>query len=130
MDNNKKILVVDDDRDFVKAMTMILETEGYQVDAAYNKQEALEKIETLMPDLILLDIMMEKWDDGFTTCFKLKNDPKLQGIPILAVSAIAEKTGFQFSPVTDGEYFMADDYLQKPVKPSVLLERIEKLLKR
>jgi len=128
MDSSVHILVVDDDQDYVKAITTILEGKGYQVDAAFNKDEAIEKIEAAKPDLILLDIMMERMSDGFTVCYKLKHDPELSGIPVLAISAITEETGLKFSPRTDGEYFEADDYMSKPVKAAELLERVEKLL--
>jgi CheY-like chemotaxis protein len=123
------ILVVDDDPNFVVVMKPVLESKGYKVDAAYNRQEAMEKLESFKPDLILLDIMMEKLTDGFDICYKLKHDPEMKNIPVLAVSAITEKTGFKFSPATDGEYFEADDYVTKPIKASDLLERVEKLLK-
>ena len=63
-------------------------------------------------------------------CYKLKHDPKLNKIPVLVVTAITKETGFKFSPRTDGEYFEADDYLEKPVKAEDLLERVEKLLTR
>jgi CheY-like chemotaxis protein len=67
--------------------------------------------------------------DGFDICYKLKHDPEMKKIPVLVVSAITEKTGFRFSPTADGEYFEADGYMEKPVKPSDLLEQVEKLLK-
>jgi len=128
MNKPQKILVIDDDPSFVTAMTPVLESRGYQVEAAYNKKEAIEKIEKSKPDLILLDIMMERLTDGFDLCYKLKHDPELKKIPVLAVSAINKEVGFRFSPGTDGEYFQADDFVEKPVKPENLLERIEKLL--
>jgi len=123
-----KILLVDDDPDFVKATTSILESSGYKVEAAYNMAEAMEKIESVTPDLILLDIMMERLTDGFDICYKLRHDPQLKKIPVLAISAITERTGFKFAPSTDGEYFPADDYMEKPVKSADLLKRVEKLL--
>ncbi len=130
MARKEHILIVDDDANFVKAIRTILVSKGYGVESACNKTEAMEKIEGKRPDLILLDIMMEKLHDGFDICYKLKHDPEMKKIPVLAVSAITEKTGFQFSPRTDGEYFEADDYIEKPVKSVDLLKRIEKLLKR
>jgi CheY-like chemotaxis protein len=129
MNKPQKILVIDDDPSFVTAMTPVLESRGYQVEAAYNKKEAIEKIEKSKPDLILLDIMMERLTDGFDLCYKLKHDPELKEIPVLTVSAINKEVGFRFSPGTDGEYFQADDFVEKPVKPENLLERVEKLLK-
>jgi len=130
MNNEIKILIVDDDLDYIKSIRAILKSKEYTVDTAHNTESAMEKIKKIKPDLILLDIMMDRLDDGFTICYRLKHDPELKKIPILTISAITEKTGFKFSPATDGEYFEADDYVEKPVKPSDLLERIEKLLKK
>ncbi len=122
------ILVVDDDVNFVAAMKPVLQSKGYRVDAAHNKAEAMRKLEEFTPDLVLLDIMMEKLTDGFDICYKLKHDPQTRKVPVLAVSGIIAETGFKFSPATDGEYFEADDFLQKPVEPATLLGRVEKLL--
>ena len=130
MDNPHKILIVDDDPDYTSAIKTILTNKGYHVEIANNKNVALEKINKVKPDLILLDIMMERLDDGFTICYKLKHDPELKNIPILAISSITEKTGFKFSPKTDGEYFEADDYVEKPIKPDDLINRVTKLLNR
>ncbi|MFZ3105777.1 MAG: response regulator [Candidatus Hydromicrobium sp.] len=125
-----KILIIDDDPNFVEATKAILESKSYKVVAAYDKNEGMEKINSEKPDLILLDIMMKKLDDGFTLCYKLKHDPELKKIPVLAISAITKETGLKFSSETDGEYFEADDYVEKPFKADDLLERIEKLLKK
>lgn len=122
------ILVIDDDVNFVAAMKPVLQSRGYNVDAVHNKADAMRKLERSTPDLILLDIMMEKLTDGFDICYKLKHDPQTRKIPVLAISSIMAETGFKFSPTTDGEYFEADDFLQKPVEPAALLDRIEKLL--
>jgi CheY-like chemotaxis protein len=110
-------------------MKPMLHSKGYSVDAAHNKKESMQKLEKSTPDLILLDIMMEKLTDGFDICYKLKHDPETKKIPVLAVSSIMEETGFKFSPFTDGEYFEADDFLQKPVEPAILLGRVERLLR-
>jgi CheY-like chemotaxis protein len=130
MKNNTKILIIDDDPDYVEAIKAILENKSYKVVTAYDKNEGMKKIDSEKPDLIILDIMMEKLDDGFTICYKLKHDPELKKIPVLSVSAVTEKTGLKFSPETDGEYFEADDYVEKPVKAVDLLERVERLLNK
>lgn len=122
------ILIVDNDPDFVKETRTILKTKSYKVEIAYDRNEAMEKIKHLKPDLILLDIMMKEIDDGFTICYDLKHDPELKNIPVFAISGITEKTGFKFSPKTDGEYFAADDYVEKPIEADDLLKRIEALL--
>jgi len=124
----RSILVIDDDVGFVAVLKSVLQSKGYNVDAAHNKGEAMRKLEGSTPDLILLDIMMEKLTDGFDICYKLKHDPQTRKIPVLAVSSITAETGFTFCPATDGEFFEADDFLQKPVEPATLLGRVEKLL--
>ena len=129
MSKPHKVLVIDDDPTFVTAITPILESRGYQLEAAYNKEDGMEKIGRFKPDLILLDIMMEKLTDGFDLCHKLKDDPEMSKIPVLAISAINKEIGMKFSPKTDGQYFQADDFMEKPVSPENLLERVEKLLK-
>jgi CheY-like chemotaxis protein len=129
MDKSPEILVIDDDPSFIGAMRPVLESKGYQVAAACNREEAMRELKKRKPDVIVLDIMMEKMTDGFDICYKLKHDPEMKNIPVLAVSSITEETGFTFSPATDGEYFEADDFIEKPVTPTVLLERLEKLLR-
>ncbi len=128
MNRPAKILIVDDDPDFVNATRIILEKKDYKVDVAHNRNEAMDKIQEVKPDLILLDIMMDRLDDGFTICYKLKHDPDLKKIPVFTISSITEKTGFKFNPKTDGEYFEADDYAVKPIEATDLLQRIEALL--
>lgn len=130
MNEKAKILIVDDDPAFVDATTAILKSGSYKVEAAYDKEEAMEKIKKGKPDLILLDVMMQRLDDGFTMCYKLKHDPELKQIPVLMLTGITEKTGFKFSPETDGEYLEADDYVDKPIKAADLLERVKNLLNR
>jgi len=130
MSQPAKILIVDDDPDFVDATRIILEKKDYTVQAAHNRNEAMDKINKIKPDLILLDIMMDRLDDGFTICYKLKHDSNLKNIPVFAISSITEKTGFKFSPKTDGEYFEADDYAEKPIEADDLLRRIGTLLQK
>ena len=130
MNRPAKILIVDDDPDFVDATRIILEKKDYKVEVAYYRNEAMDKINKIKPDLILLDIMMDRLDDGFTICYKLKHDSNLKNIPVFSISSITEKTGFKFSPKTDGEYFEADDYAEKPIEADDLLKRIEALLQK
>jgi DNA-binding response OmpR family regulator len=124
-----EILIIDDDPNFAVILKPVLESKGYKIITASNKDEAIKVLRRRKPDLILLDIMMEKMTDGFDICYKLKHDPEMKKIPVLAVSSITAETGLRFSPTTDGEYFEADDFLEKPVAPTILLARIDKLLK-
>jgi DNA-binding response OmpR family regulator len=127
---NKKILIIDDDKDYGDALKIVLENNGYTVMHALNILDGRASVENDPPDLIILDVMMEKHTDGFDLCADLKNDQACSMIPILMATAVTEKTGFKFSPETDGEYLQADDYISKPVTVSVLLSRVNKLLSR
>jgi len=125
-----KILIIDDDIDFVNATKLILETKSYEILAAHDKDAGMKLIESERPDLIILDVMMTRMSDGFKLCYQLKHDPKYKNIPIIIVTAVTEKTGLRFSPKTDGEYLEAEDLIPKPIKPDDLLNRVENLLMR
>jgi len=129
-ENKKNILIVDDDKDYGDALRIILENHGYQVEHVLNIQDGRRFIEETPPDLIILDVMMERHTDGFDLCSDLKNDNVCRMIPILMVTAVTEKTGFKFSPETDGEYCMADDYVSKPVPVAELLSRVNRLINK
>jgi DNA-binding response OmpR family regulator len=127
-DAKKKILIIDDDRDYGEALKIVLENNGYQVRHALNRKDGRSAIEADAPDLIILDVMMEKHTDGFDLCADLKDDDACRHIPIIMVTAVTEKTGFKFSPATDGDYLQADDYISKPVPVTELLSRVNRLL--
>ena len=124
----KKILIIDDDRDYGDALRIVLENHGYVVKHALNIIDGRSWIDEDTPDLIILDVMMDKHTDGFDLCSNLKNDQACRLIPILMVTAVTEKTGFKFSPETDGEYLQADDYVAKPIPVAELLSRVNKLI--
>jgi DNA-binding response OmpR family regulator len=124
------ILIVDDDQDYGEALKIVLENQGYLIRHALNIRDGRAFIEEERPDLIILDVMMEKMTDGFNFCSDLKNDKTCSTIPILMVTAVTEKTGFKFSPETDGEYLQADDYVKKPIPVSELVSRIKKLINK
>lgn len=130
----KKILVIDDDPDFVAAVTPVLKSALYEVATASNPSEAKEKIFSEKPDLILLDIMMDSLFDGFSLCHAIKTSREFRefkDIPIIFVSAVKEVAGtrFQFKGEEQG-MVGPDDYIDKPIDPADLLARIEKLLKK
>ena len=128
MSQKKKILIVDDDKDYGEAIKIILENKGFEVHHVLNIQDGRKAVKNDKPTLIILDVMMDKHTDGFDFCYQLKHDEKYKNIPILMVTAVTGKTGFKFSPETDGEYLQADDYVSKPVASSELLQRINKLI--
>jgi len=128
MSEEKRILIIDDDEDYGNALSIVLENSGYKVEQVLNIKDGREAIDKVLPDLIILDVMMEKHTDGFELCSDLKNDEACRMIPVMMVTAVTEKTGFKFSPETDGEYLEADDYVSKPVPVAELLSRVNKLI--
>lgn len=135
MQTKPKILVVDDDENIVEAIKAILETRSYRVATAYNKEQALEEVRDSEPDLIILDVMMSHITDGFEVARKLRADNRTNHIPIILLTAIHQELdkklspGFiRYSPETDGEYLPVDDFVDKPIQPDDLIDRVEKLL--
>jgi CheY-like chemotaxis protein len=124
-----KILLVDDDLDFLEMHKAVLKNHGYEVLTATNGQEGMDRVRADMPDLIILDLIMEKHDSGFSFSQNIKSDPLFKKIPILMVTSVAEATGYRFSMKEDGYWMKTDDFLDKPVMPDVLISRVEKLLK-
>lgn len=128
---NVKIMIVDDDADFVAIVRTILEAKQYTVISASDPTEGMEKIETEEPDLLLLDVMMSTWSDGFEMARELKKNPKHKDIPILMISGVEEKTGIGFkSSAGDPEWMPVDGFLDKPVDPQVLLAKVEEILSK
>lgn len=124
-----RILIIDDDPDFVEITKSILETKQYKVSVAYDADEGFAKMEEEVPDAIILDIMMGKGAEGFIFARKIKKDPRLAKIPILVLTSMREQTGF-FVPgePIHQKFFPVDEYIEKPIEPQVLLEEIERLL--
>jgi len=130
MSSKGKILLVDDDPNFLDTYATVLKNDGYEVFTATSGQEGMARVRTEMPDAIILELMLEKHDTGFLFSQKIKTDPLFKEIPILMVTCAAEKTGCKFSFEDDGYWMKIDDYLDKPVAPEVVLERLDALLKK
>jgi CheY-like chemotaxis protein len=123
-----KVLLVDDDYDFVVATRTVLEKSGYTVQSAADGKEGLEKVRSFRPDLVVLDVMMPA-PDGWEVCETLKGSPDTRAIPVIMLTAVASRvkdTDYTHQP---GRATEADDYLPKPVSPEVLLARIKKLVR-
>ena len=130
MDQKMKVLLVDDDADFIEQSKGVLENDGFAVISCFSGRDVLGKVRFEQPDLIVLDLMMEKHDAGFAVAKALKADPVYRRIPILMVSSAKEKTGFDFSQEMDGYWMKTDDYANKPIQPEELLKRVRELLSR
>ena len=126
---NAKILIVDDDPDYVNVLKTILESEQYTVVTASDRTEGMEKIRTEKPDLTILDVMMSTWQDGFEMSRELKKDAEFKNMPVLMLTAVEQRSGIGFkSTAGDPTWLPVDAFLDKPVEPQVLLAEIKKLL--
>lgn len=128
MEERKNILLVDDDPDFVEAVRVIVESAGYNVRVAYDGQEGLNAIEEGKPDLIVLDVMMPVMD-GHAVCAKLKSDPATKEIPVILLTAVADRVTTSKYSHRDMLESDAEDYMPKPVDPPELLSLIRSWLK-
>lgn len=126
----KKILIIDDDADYGEINRTVLESHGYSVRQAYNGKEGLEMAREEVPDLIMLDLMMEHADAGFTVAKKLKDDPITANVPILMVSAVSREMGMRFDldSAEDRAWIKADMFLDKPIRSDELVKRVEAIL--
>lgn len=128
MSENRDILLVDDDPDFIEAVKVIVEKAGYDVRVAYDGQEGVEAVKEKLPDLIVLDVMMPVMN-GHEACAKLKGDEKTADIPIILLTAVADRVTTSTYTHRDMLESEADDYIPKPVEPKDLLELIKNWVK-
>ena len=127
---NAKILIIDDDPDIVESMKVVLEDRKYRIAVANSGEEGLKRIKLENPDLIILDVMMETGSKGFDVARKIRKDEKYKNVPILMLTALKERTGWDFTnEAGDKVWLPVNDYVDKPLKPEELLSKVEKLLK-
>jgi DNA-binding response OmpR family regulator len=125
-----RLLIVDDDPDYVDGIRSILEKADYDVDVAYNPKDGFEALETGKFDLLLLDIMMGRGAEGVMMARKINKDPKLREIPVLIITGLREQMAFLFpGQAVHPRFLPTDDLMEKPVDPKMLLEKVEALLK-
>ena len=125
------ILIIDDDRDLVESIRIVLESRRYGVRTAYNGKEGYQKIQEKAPDLILLDVMMATDTEGFSLAYKLRNNPAYKEIPIIMVTGFTKKmaeAGPEKFQHIMGENWPVTQFLEKPIDPEELLSVIEGVL--
>ncbi len=118
------ILIVEDEEDVMALIRYNLAKEGFRCDAANTGQDALERAQAVLPDLVLLDLMLPVLD-GLDVCKRLKSSPKTENIPIIMVTAKSDETD-----IVTGLELGADDYVTKPFSPKVLMARVRAVLRR
>ena len=132
MPKQTKILVIDDDPDVHTLVKKILEPKSYDVVCAFDGDEGLRKVVEERPDLIILDVIMPG-KHGFEVCKELKTDEKyhfFSDIPVLMLTVYPEEREKMHLSMREGMMMEAEDYLQKPVDPQELVNRVEDLLKK
>ena len=129
MSEQKNILVVDDDIDMLEQVALILKTEGYRVIKAQGQKEGEEALLTAIPDLAVLDLMMENMDSGFVLCPHVKR--LFPETPVILLTAVKAATGLDFHPQTNeaASWVKADVVMDKPVRPEQLRQEVRRLLK-
>ncbi|MHB1356854.1 MAG: response regulator transcription factor [Anaerolineae bacterium] len=126
MSAHKRIMVIDDDQDFISYVHIVLEASGYNVDTALSVADGLRKMRENPPDLVITDVMLSRVLNGWTIYNEMRADSNLAHIPILMVSAVVSiQDGDLFPSLGNGQ---ADAFMSKPIEPAALLKRVAELI--
>ncbi len=123
---SSKILLVDDDADFIEQNRALLEQNGYTVRMAYNGKQCLDMVSAERPDLIILDMMMENRNEGFDLSRELRNSEHTRRIPLVMITSVNETIPFRIEP--DRTWLPVDALIEKPVDPGLLLSLVAQVL--
>ncbi|RMH62835.1 MAG: response regulator [Calditrichaeota bacterium] len=121
----KKILVIDDDIDLVEAMRITLENAGFDVIDAQTGERGVALALAEHPDLIILDIMMGSQDEGFHVAYKIRSHEQTRDIPVIMLSAVSQETGYAFDPEKDEDFLPVQEFIEKPVNPAALVDKVK-----
>lgn len=125
----KKILIIDDDSDFVEAMTTLLEAKDYTVVSAGNGEEGLAAAKKEKPNLVILDVMMTRKGEGFDVSRDFKNNQDTKDIPVIMVTGVRKEMNLTFGFDPDDTWLPVKAIIEKPVKPEALLKAVEENIK-
>ncbi len=125
---NKKVLIIDDDTDYVDAISNLLDAKGYQVSTASNGKAGVAAAQAEKPDIIILDVMMTSRSEGFDVAREMHVDETLKNIPVVMISGVRKEMNLPFGFDPDSDWLPIKAFLEKPVKPEVLLKTLEKIL--
>ena len=129
MTAKKRLLIIDDDPDFVEGIKSILQTGEYEVDATYNPKDGFDALQSKHYDLLLLDIMMGRGAEGVMLARKMGSDPVLREIPVLIITGIREQIAYLVPGQAVHPHFVAvDELVEKPVEPGLLLDKVQSLI--
>ena len=124
------VLFIDDDRDFLDAQAVFFGSRGHKVHTVESCEEALDLLETVTPDIVFIDLMMERYDSGFRLAYQLRKRERFDHVPLIMLSGVARETGERFDQ--EGEGFLAwtrlDRFVDKPATGKQLLDIAEEFL--
>lgn len=127
---SQKVLMIDDDPEFVEAISNLLDAKGYDVHTASDGKEGVEKARAEDPDMILLDVMMTTKNEGFDVARELHEDQNLRNIPIIIMTGIRREMNLPFRFEPDETWLPVKKVLEKPVKPEVLLAAVSENIRK
>jgi DNA-binding response OmpR family regulator len=119
------IAVIDDDPDICEASTLVLSSKGHKVITASNPKDGYEIVINQKPDLIILDVMMDEPDDGFFLAQRFRKENIKT--PIIMYTSVSKTVGMDYGA---GEMVPVDDFVEKPITPELLIQKVETLLKK
>ena len=127
-----KIYIIDDDRNIVESMSIVLKKNGYEVASQYTDENVVDNLLDSKPDMVILDVMFpQNVSAGFDIAREIKNDKRVSHIPIIMLSAINEKgvySGTFSNTDRDNSWLPVDEFVEKPIKPDQLLAKVKILL--
>jgi CheY-like chemotaxis protein len=130
MEKSIKVVLVDDNTDYLFTMETFLSRNGFEVKTSDDGQKGLKLIREERPDVVLLDVMMETLFSGFEVCKQMRVDDNLKDIPIIGISGMGDELGIDYKQYPDYDYFKPDAFLDKPVDKQKLLRLIPETIKK
>ena len=130
MDKKIKIVLVDDNEDYLFTMETFLKKNDFEVLSAKNGEDGIALIKKELPDLVLLDVMMESLFSGFEVCRTIRTDPATKEIPIIGISAMGEALDVEFDQWRDHQYFSPNLFIEKPVDKENLISVMKEVMQK
>jgi len=124
-----RVLLVDDDPDFIEANSIVLEASGFEVLTASSGADGLRMVKEEKADVVILDVMMENTDEGFAVARRIRSRLR-SDVPIIMLTSVGKVTGYDFNPEENPDFFPVDVFLEKPVPPSILVNRVREVIKK
>lgn len=122
-----KIVCVDDDKDILETCEVILTGRGHEVFTASGGKEGVKKVKEIKPDLVIMDVMMDDFTDGFNAVYEIRKDEKIKYTPVMMLTSVNQHFPQKFGE-KDGEFLPVDAFMEKPIKPKEFLKKTQELL--